>query len=84
MEFKERVIESYTELFGNPEGDRIAGSGNGFAEKWGWYQSIYALAQGDVKRFYDITNLNLHTCLQYLAFEKDKQDLEKQMFKIKK
>jgi len=28
--------------------------------------------------------MKLHTCLQYLAFEKDKQELEKQMFKTKK
>ena len=40
-------------------------------------------AQGDVRRFDEVTQLKLHSCLQYLAFEKDKADLQQQMFKKK-
>ena len=83
LEFKERIIESYPELFGNTGGNSYATAETGFNEKWSWYQSIYGLAQGDVRRFDEITKLKLHSCLQYLAFEKDKADLQQQMFKKK-
>ena len=83
MEFKERVIESYPELFAKSNGNSFATAETGFNEKWSWYQSIYGLAQGDVSRFDEVTQLKLHTCLQYLAFEKDKADLQQQMFKKK-
>ena len=77
-------METYPEIFNKSQGDSFATAETGFNEKWSWYQSIYGLAQGDVRRFNEITNMKLHTCLQYLAFEKDKQELEKKMFKIKK
>ena len=83
LEFKERIIESYPELFSNTEGNSFATAETGFNEKWSWYQSIYGLAQGDVRRFDEVTQLKLHSCLQYLAFEKDKADLQQQMFKKK-
>tara|TARA_R100001086_G_C11803079_1_gene249392 strand:+ start:708 stop:818 length:111 start_codon:yes stop_codon:yes gene_type:complete len=35
-------------------------------------------------KFDEVTKLNLHKCLQHLAFEKDKYELEKKMYKIKK
>ena len=84
LSFKDRIIEYYPELFGAKHGRQIATSDQGFSEKWGWYQSVYGLAQGDVRRFDEITKLKLHTCLQYLAFEKDKVDLQEKMFKTKK
>ena len=83
LEFKERIIESYPELFSKSEGNSFATAETGFNEKWSWYQSIYGLAQGDVRRFDEVTQLKLHSCLQYLAFEKDKADLQQQMFKKK-
>ena len=82
LEFKERIIESYPELFGKSE-EIVCTAETGFNEKWSWYQSIYGLAQGDVRRFDEVTQLKLHSCLQYLAFEKDKADLQQQMFKKK-
>ena len=34
------------------------------------------MAQGDIRRFEDITKMNLNTCLTFLAYESDKNDLE--------
>ena len=80
VEFRTRLIESYDELFG--------GGGNGsldsvsqFSKKWGWYQSIYTLAHGDVRRFEDITELDVHTCFMMLTFEKEKNELEAKQIK---
>ena len=82
LEFKRRVAENYPELFesGSTEGADY-GAATNFGKKWGWYQSIYGLAKGDVRRFEHITKLNFHECLIYLAFEKEKNQLEAKLIK---
>lgn len=84
LQFKDRIAKSYPELFvqTNERRTDLSAIGN-FASKWGWLQSIYALAQGDIRRFGDITKLRLHECLLMLAFEKDKIELEQQLIKKK-
>ena len=82
MEFRTRLIESYDELFG--------GGGNGgldsvsqFSTKWGWYQSLYGLAQGDITRIENITKLKMHECFMMLSFMKDKNEIEAKQIKKK-
>ena len=79
LEFKKRLIERYDGLFNGTVTDDGGGDYSGtsqFAKRWGWYQSLYVLAQGDVRRFNDITELSTHQCLTYLSFEKEKVTLE--------
>lgn len=84
MEFKKRIVDQYPELFTHGEQRQSDTSATGgFGAKWGWYQSIYGLAQGDVTKFDKITELNVHKCLMYLAFEKDKIELETKLIKKK-
>ena len=80
VEFRSRLVENYDELFGQ-QGDRSLDSISIFSSKWGWYQSIYGLAQGDVTRFEDITKLNVHSCFMMLSFMKDKNELEAKQIK---
>ena len=47
-----------------------------FSKRWGWYQSIYAIAKGNLERFDAVTALPLHQCLTYLTFEKQKLAVE--------
>ena len=75
-------MQRYDELYDQQGSSEIQGTTEGFARKWGWYQSIYALAAGDIRRLDDITNLNVNKCLTMLAFEKEKLELENK--KIKK
>ena len=82
MRFRERTIEGYPELFGGgveQEGEYTSQAN--FGRKWGWYQSIYALAKGDVSKFDEVTSLNVFKCLNYLTFEKEKNELESAMIK---
>ena len=83
LEFKQGVITNYPEIFesGNEEND--FGAAAGFGKKWGWLSSIYGLAQKDITRFDTITKLNVHQCLIYLAFEKEKIELEKKQIRNK-
>ena len=82
LSFKQRIAENYPELFGggNTETNDY-GAATNFGKKWGWYQSLYGIAKGDVTKFDNITRLNVHECLMYLAFEKEKIELEKQQIK---
>jgi len=90
LEFRKRIIDSYAYLFGTADKDEKE-DGNEFSEQaqfgkqWGWYQSIYALAQGDVTRFDTVTGYRLTQCLTYLTFEKQKQEIEqRQLNKLKR
>jgi len=68
-------------LFGGESADDGFNDEAQFGKRWGWYSSIYALAQGDVRRFDSISKLPLRQCLTYLTFEKQKSDLEMKLIK---
>ena len=81
LRFRDRVIDSFPDLFGEGSGEeqeQLTASG-GFGKKWGWYQSIYGLAKGDITKFDEVTKEPIFKCLTYLTFEKDKNDLENRM-----
>ena len=86
MEFRERIIRGYPVLFGEAT-DEERGDENDFSERtqfnkqWGWYQSIYAAAKGDVTKFDDVTRLRLTKALTYLTFEKQKNEIEQRELK---
>tara|TARA_R110000737_G_scaffold46887_3_gene66688 strand:+ start:97 stop:351 length:255 start_codon:yes stop_codon:yes gene_type:complete len=82
VEFRTGLIEKYDELFGGG-GDKNLDSFSQFSKKWGWYQSIYGLAKGDIRRFEDITKLGVHECFMMLSFMKDKTELEAKQIKKK-
>jgi hypothetical protein len=77
LEFKNRIAESYPELFSESEGGESTSRLSGFNQKWGWYQSIYGLCEGNIRKIDEVTKMKLHTCLIHLAFEKEKAELEK-------
>jgi hypothetical protein len=81
LQFKKRITENYNELFTRTEGRTVATRAEGFSNKWGWYQSIYSLCNGDIKHIATVTKINVHTCMQHLAFEKDKMELENEILK---
>jgi hypothetical protein len=82
LEFKQRVVTNYPEIFIEGDGGESDYSAtSSFGRKWGWYQSVYGLAKGDVTKFDNITKLNMHKSFMYLAFEKEKIELEKSLIK---
>ena len=81
MEFRKRIIDSYAYLFGTADKDEQEDTNEfseqaQFGKQWGWYQSIYALAKGDVTKFDEVTRMGLLKCLTYLTFEKQKNEIE--------
>ena len=78
------TIEKYTDLFGEQSGDSDYSASAQFGKRWGWYSSIYALAQGDIIQFDRITELPINQCLTYLTFEKQKNQIESDLIKKNK
>ena len=75
-------MSSYDELFNGGGGQDLTRVSQ-FGSKWGWYSSVYALAQSDIRRFEDITKLKMHECLLFLTFEKEKNEIEASQIKNK-
>jgi len=81
LEFRTRIIELYADLFGeSTEEDEEKGFGefskqHQFSKQWGWYTSIYELAQGNVTRFDEVTRLPIHQFLTALLYIKQKGEL---------
>lgn len=80
LQFRDRLIDNYPELFEGTGGEQFSAISQ-FGTKWGWYQSIYALSNGDITKFEDITQLGVHKCFLMLAFMKEKADLEMKQLK---
>ena len=74
----------YDGLFTETVAEQGASHTQGFGKKWGWYQSIYALAKGDVRYIEEVTKLPFQQCFLWLEFEKDKNDIEAKMLKSKR
>jgi len=80
LPFRQRTISSYPRLFSErAEGDKEDFTSRAvFAKKWSWYQSIYAIAKGDLTKFDEVTRLGVHECFTYLSFEGEKNEIEQQ------
>ena len=77
------LVEAYDSLFGQSSGDGGYSRAANFNKRYGWYSSIFALAQSDITRFEDITKLNVHQCFTMLSFMKEKSEIEAQQIKNK-
>jgi len=82
VEFRQRLVENYTEIFGSGTGNELNSRSN-FNRKWGWYQSIYTLAQGNIERIENITKLGAHECFLMLSFIQEKTEIEAKDIKKK-
>ena len=81
LEVRKRLSVSYEELFaksGEPDLSREAN----FDVKYGWYHSLWRLANEDITKIDEVRKLNVHKCLSALEYIKDKGNI--QLSKIKK
>ena len=77
--FASGLSERYPELF-ESDGTTSQHQAN-FAKKWKNYTAVFELAQGDIQKMDEVTNLPLEQCLLYLAYRADKGLLESMMHK---
>jgi len=79
LDFGEKVIDSYDELFSKgSSGDdgTIGGREEGFNSKYAWYKELHALAGGEALRINDATLIPIHEAFTWLQYEKEKTILE--------
>ena len=83
LSFRNEVSQTFSGLFSSTDGGGgfIKSREAVFGEKWGWYQSLYALAGGDVTKFDEIARESLYKCLTWLMFENEKVELENKRIK---
>ncbi len=79
LDFRTRIIGGFSALFG--EGDEEDEQNDysetaQFAKQWGWYQSIYAAAKGNILEFDRVTKQPHVKTLTFLTFEKQKTEIE--------
>jgi hypothetical protein len=79
--FKQRIAETFTELFGPGTN---GGTANAFSEKWSWYISIDAVANGDYFKHSQVYELTIFQFLTHLEYLKDKNNEEIRLMKVKK
>jgi len=60
----------YATLF-KEEGEETETKTKTIGSKWGWYQIIHSLAQGDITKMEDVEKLYIDVALTYLSYEKD-------------
>ena len=70
MQFVERITGEFSDIFTIGESGSQSFGGS-FSEKWGWYQSIYTVAGGNIHEFNKTTELDIYTFLTYLSFKVD-------------
>ena len=74
-------MEFYPELFDSDfSGGSTTQAEINFGKKWKSYASLIQLANGDITRIDEITNLPLETCLLKLAYDADRAELEKMLY----
>ncbi|QCZ35044.1 hypothetical protein D8Z79_025960 (plasmid) [Escherichia fergusonii] len=76
LSFRKRIVKQYPKIFAGGGQDDGLTMGGQFRAKWGWYHSIYRLANGEILNFDQVTRQSLHKCLTYLSYEIDKQKVE--------
>jgi hypothetical protein len=77
LEFKVRFAAEYPSLFGERNEEDYSELQQFFGS-WGWYNSIYQLAQGDITRFEEIGRLPARKCFTLLTYETQKNEIERQ------
>jgi hypothetical protein len=73
-QFANGLTELYPELY-ESDGTSTQHQIN-FGKKWKGYSSIFDLANGDIQKIDEVTELPLEQCLLFLSYKADKQTLE--------
>ena len=82
LDFRKRLIVSYEELFEDSGESDLTREAN-FNVKYGWYHSIWRLANEDVTKIDEVININFHKCLSALEYMKEKNTVQVSKFKKK-
>ena len=82
-QFKRGINEAYPALFSKGSEDFDTSAKASFHDTFGWFTSLYQMAQGDPTKFSRVEKLNINTCLTYLTFVKQKNEIEAKEIKRK-
>ena len=78
LRFSERLTEAYPDIFSGGDGGEVedfSASGQ-FAKRYGWFNTLYALCDGDVTKFNEVTKTELSIALLFTEYKQGKQKIE--------
>ena len=81
--FRGRLTESYATLFKSDGGGDTTGRADNFNQQWGWYHSFMRLADNKFLDLEVVSEKNLHNCLTYLTYSKQKDEVQDTYIKSK-
>ena len=75
FDYRNGLHSHYASLFKEPveerEAQAIKTKEEQFNERYGWYNVIYTLANGNILAFNDVLELSINECLNFIAYQKD-------------
>ena len=75
LSFAQRLRQRFEGLY-TERSESIGTSEQAFGRKWGWYQSLYAAAGGNILNIEAVTELKITELMMWLMFEKEKTEIE--------
>jgi hypothetical protein len=76
LEFRTGLHDIYHEAFGGGDEYDSFSEATQFSSDWGWYATIDELARGDITKYEEIENMNVHKCLNNLCYKISKRKKE--------
>jgi hypothetical protein len=73
LEFRVGLYDLYKQAFGNADDENSFSEATQFSREWGWYTTIDELAGGDITKYEEVENMNMHKCLNNLCYKIDKR-----------
>ena len=72
--FREKTTSSFSQIFEKGQGEI---EGKSLEGKWGWYNIIFGLANEDITKIKEVTELELYLVLTYMCYQQDKNNIQK-------
>jgi len=74
LDFRERLFDRYASVF---IGGQSSDKQQRFSKKWGWYAILMTLANDDILKIDEATEMSINKCFTYLTYIKDKENARK-------
>ena len=85
LQFRQETYRHFKQVFGEGEEQELGFGQINLSEKWGWYNSLYMLANEDILKINKVTKLPVYEVLTFMTYKQDlneKLENERRQHKI--
>ena len=69
FDYRKQISTDFAQLFGSSESDTAKGVT--MQSKWGWYNTLYSLCEGNILNIDKVTELPILTVFTFLSYRQD-------------